>query len=423
MNQIFHKLLWQKKILENPLVWSIIQLFSKQIINIVVLFILSFLITPTDFGIFSLAMSMFLFLSLLADTGFNAAIIQKQNISNVQLTTIYYINIMIAFFLFIAGSAIAIPFSHYYKIPLLFPILSILNISLVFISISSTHAALLQKKLEFKLLTIRDFLAVISGGLAALILAIFDFGIWVLVIQSIIMYFVSAVSLQFLSSWKPNKINFSFTSIKELFSYSKNIFIFNLLKYFAQNIDLLYIGYFLGPKDAGLYAIFYKLIIMPFSMLSGSIGNYIFARYAAYFHLHDISSLKRNFISLFWKQNIILIPLVMVVGLACTLFLDYGIMPQWNEAKNFIPWMCGTVILQIIISPIGSFLKALGRADYLLLWSVLFLIEICIGLYVLYKFEAISIIHVLMVIIIAYSINLLLMLIFIFKALNENHTK
>jgi len=405
--------------LSSALIWSILQLFSKQGVSLLILFILSFFISPTEFGIFSLGMSAFLFLSLLADTGFNAAIIQKQNVSQMQLTTVYYINILFSIFLALIGIIISIPFAHYYNQPSLFEIISTLSVSLIFIAISSTHTALLQKTLNFKLLTIRDFIAVICAGSVALILVIMSFGVWALVAQSITIYLVSAITLQFLSDWKPKKADFSFDSVKELWPYSKNIFAFNIIKYFAQNLDLLFIGYFLGPKAIGLYAFFYKTIIVPFAMLSGAVGNYIFAKYA---RKEAITVLKKNFFSLLVKQNAILIPLVIIVGIGLSTVLRYDLMPQWKEGVSIIPFMMFIVIIQITVSPMGNLLKALGSANYLFYWSLLLLIEICVGFTLLYFFNIVSIINVLIVIGVSYSINSIVMFFMIqnaFKKVDE----
>lgn len=404
-------------IVNKNIVWSLMQLLSKQSIALLILFYLSFYISPKEFGIFSLALSVFLFLSLMADTGFNAAVIQKQDISQTQLTTVYFLNIAISIGLVFLGVGIALLFSYFYNMPELIPIISILSISLIFLAISSTHTALLQKNLAFKTLTIRDILAVSLGAIVALVtLLAFDGGVWALVAQSVAVAFISAVSLQYLSTWKPDIKLFDVSSIRELLPYSKHIFGFNVIKYFAQNLDLLFIGYFLGPKAVGLYAFFYKIMIVPFAMLSGAVGNYVFAKYA---RKEDISILKRNFFSLLLKQNALLLPLVLIVGVVLTGVLDYGLMPLWQEGKHLIPLMGIIVILQITVSPMGNLLKALGNANYLFYWSILLLVEICFGFATLYFLHIISIVNILIVIGFAYFLNSVVMIMMVFGSLKR----
>lgn len=402
--------------INKDILWSLVQLLSKQGISVAVLFILSFFISPNEFGIFSLSVSVFLFLSLIADTGLNAAVIQKQNISEIQLNTVYFLNIFISIGLFFIAIGVAIPFANFYQTPGLALIISILSIGLIFTAISSTHTALLQKSLAFKTLTLRDILAVLSGGVIALIALYFNAGVWTLVAQSLAISIVSALSLQYLSTWKADRTLFDLSSIRELLPYSKHIFGFNIIKYFAQNLDLLFIGYFLGPKAIGLYAFFYKIIIVPFAMLSGAVGNYIFAKYA---RKEAITVLKKNFFSLLVKQNAILIPLVILVGIGLSTVLRYDLMPQWKEGISIIPFMIFIVAIQITVSPMGNLLKAIGSSNYLFYWSLLLLIEICSGFITIYYFDTISIKNVLIVIGVSYSINSIVMFFMIQNAFKK----
>ncbi len=222
------------------------------------------------------------------------------------------------------------------------------------------------------------------GGICALIAIYNGLGLWVLVVQSLSGYIVSAACMHFLSD---QKISFtfnraSFNFLLEVLPFSKNIFGFNIVKYLSQNLDIFYIGYILGAKSAGLFAYFDKLIIIPFTMLSGAIGNYIFAKYANM--NHEGEQLFNDFKGIERKHNFIIIPLIIIYCTAITALLKLDLMPKWKEAGEFIPLMGALVIIQVVVSPMGNVLKALGRSNYLFYWSIALMFGMFSGFIILY---------------------------------------
>ena len=353
------------KKVNSELIWAVIQLFSKQGVNLIILLLISYFVTPAEFGIYSIAFSFFQFFSLVADTGFNAAIIQKKNIAKEQIDAIYSLNIVLSLALVLICLFSINLISHFYKQEGLGLVVSALSMNLFFIALSSTHSALLQKQLNFKALTVRDITSVLFGGVSAAIAVYFGLGLWALVIQSLASYIVSAICMHFLSEQKMTfTINkSSFNLLFEILLFSKNIFGFNIVKYLSQNLDIFYIGYILGAKSAGLFAYFDKLIIIPFTMLSGAIGNYIFAKYANM--NQESGELSNAFSSIQRKHNLVIIPLIVLYCAAITVLLKLDVMPKWKEAADFIPLMGILVIVQVVISPMNNILKAINRSNYL----------------------------------------------------------
>ncbi len=142
------------KKINTEMTWAIVQLFSKQGINLLILLLISYYVTPVEFGIYSVAFSFFQFFSLIADTGFNAAIVQKRNITDEQINAIYSVNIVLSLVLVLICFLSINLISYFYKQENLGLVVSVLSLNLFFIALSSTHSALLQKHLNFKALTI-----------------------------------------------------------------------------------------------------------------------------------------------------------------------------------------------------------------------------------------------------------------------------
>ena len=118
-------------------VWALFERFSNQIIMFVVGIVLARLLTPTDYGTVAL-LSLFLAIaSVLADSGFGLALIQKKNVTELEFNSVFYCSLAVSGTLYIALFVAAPWIAQFYGVPVLVPILRIQAISLIFNSINS----------------------------------------------------------------------------------------------------------------------------------------------------------------------------------------------------------------------------------------------------------------------------------------------
>lgn len=83
-------------------VWALFERFSNQIIMFVVGIVLARLLTPTDYGTVAL-LSLFLALaSVLADSGFGLALIQKKDVTELDFNSVFYCSLAVSGTLYIA---------------------------------------------------------------------------------------------------------------------------------------------------------------------------------------------------------------------------------------------------------------------------------------------------------------------------------
>lgn len=140
-----------KKVAGKNVLWSGIERFSVQGIQFALSIIIARLIGSEQYGLIAL-LSIFLALAqTFIDSGFSNALIQKQNRSEEDYSTVFYFNIVIALFfyfiLFFAADAIA----SFYNEPQLSLITKWVCINIIFSSFSMVHRARLIIEHNFKL--------------------------------------------------------------------------------------------------------------------------------------------------------------------------------------------------------------------------------------------------------------------------------
>ena len=111
-------------------------------------------------------------------------------------------------------------------------------------------------------------------------MAFAGYGVWALVAQIVIQSFVKMMMQWLWGGWRP-RLLFSWQSFKELFAFSSNIMIANILNIFFLNIYSAIIGRLYNSRELGYYAQGNKWSEMGISTLYGIIQNSTYTLFSA----------------------------------------------------------------------------------------------------------------------------------------------
>ena len=96
----------------NSVFWSGIERLSVQGIQFVLTIILARMVSPSDYGLIALLTVFLVMAQVFIDSGFSMALIQKQNPTDKDFSTVFYFNIIVGvaiyLFLFFAAKYIAL---------------------------------------------------------------------------------------------------------------------------------------------------------------------------------------------------------------------------------------------------------------------------------------------------------------------------
>ncbi len=188
----------------NSIKWSGFSQFGRQGFQIITSIILARLLLPEDFGLVGMAFIIIGFLNILKDLGTSAAIIQKGDVEDKLLSSVFWLNIIFG----ISVTALLIILSKY--ICILFndnrvgPILNVLSFSFFITSLGNVHQAILEKSLQFKKLAKIEILATSIGSLLGIMSALWGFKVWSLVIQSLSTILINSILLWYFERWHPH---------------------------------------------------------------------------------------------------------------------------------------------------------------------------------------------------------------------------
>lgn len=342
--------------------WTAVQKYSGLVVQLIVTAILARLLSPEDFGIVAVATVLIAFFSLFTDMGIGPAIIQKQELTDEDLNSIFSFTvwggIVLAALFFVA----AYPIGLFYKEESLVLICQLLSVNLLFAAWNIVPNALINKNKRFKFIAKRTLSLQVISGIISVFAAYHGLGLYALLISPIF----TAIGV-FILNYKQYPLAFRYhvhtEALKKIFSYSSFQFLFNFINYFSRNLDKLIIGRYFSMHELGYYEKSYRLMMLPLQYVTNVITPV----------MHPIlTTLQNDYANLTEKYNKI-IKLIATISFPMGVFLYfaaddiiyivYG--DRWEKAIPVFQILALSLPLQMILSTTGAIYQAAGKTNWL----------------------------------------------------------
>ncbi len=350
------------------MLWSLVQMAGRQGVGLFVFLVLATLLEPADFGLLGMALVVTSFIQVFSEVGFGSALIQRHKLRQSHISSVFVLNILLGVVLTVAGAAMSLPGAWFFNIPELEPIIAVLSLGFFINAFSNTHTAIALRKMRFRALAVRDVVASVTSGIAGIAMAYAGYGVWSLVVQSLVGGLVSTVLVWLMVDVRVSLRDASLDALRELWPYTSSIFAFNVIKYFAQNADKLLVGYLLGSIALGLYTFAFRVVVLPVSLFVGAIGNYLFPKYSKL--QNNVKVIGESYGFILKIINTVVFPVLILFVVGSPFFVSHVWGERWMDAVPIMQTLALLAFVQSIISPVGQVMKALGRPQWLVRWSV-----------------------------------------------------
>lgn len=341
------------------LFWGGLQRFSQQGVQVAVQLILARLLGPKAFGLIAIV-SVFQVLSqLIVDSGLSKALIQRNNLKQVDISTVFYINIAMGAFM--AGLlCLASPWiAAFYNQPELVSLTCFISLTLVISPFGIIQLSLLRRSMDFKTELLTSLPSLILSGLLGISLAFGGIGVWSLAWKLVSMQAIWTLMLWRLGNWRPT-FAFSWKSAREMFSYGVNVMGTGLLSQGFVNLSTLFIAKLFPETTLGLYWYAKRLQMYIAESLTGISRLVVFS---AFSELQSDPLRLRNAVSqamqtLMFPHSMLMITAAFVAKPMFSIVLGSA----WADSAAFFRIFCVLGLLLPLFSINEQAILALGRS-------------------------------------------------------------
>jgi teichuronic acid exporter len=340
--------------------WNSIEKFAIQGIGFIIGIILARILMPSDYGLVGIVAIFFAFSELFVGSGFSMALIQKEDRTETDYSTIFHFNLIVGliiyFILFFSAPLIAV----FFNASQLTLLTRVLSLTIIINSLSIVQQTRLIIKLDFKTQAFISLFSIIISGSIGIYMAYSGFGVWSLVIQMLSSGVVRTVSLYIFDKWLPMLI-FNTSSFKQLFGFSSKLLGASLVATFVNNIYSLLIGKLFEAKDLGFYT---KARQYP-EVLSGTIATVL--QGVTFPILASLQNDRERMVSVYERLMgmvvFFVVPVLTLFAILSEPFIRFFLTEKWMPIVPLMQWLCFARMITPISALNMNILNAIGRSD------------------------------------------------------------
>ncbi|MBQ7774105.1 MAG: lipopolysaccharide biosynthesis protein [Bacteroidales bacterium] len=345
------------------IIWSSIERFSVQFVQLIISVLIARVLTPEDYGVVGMLAIFLAIAQTFVDSGFSNALIRKIDRTEIDNSTVFYFNIVVGIIFYIVLFFSAPAIAKFYNTPILIPITRVLSLGIFFNSLTIVQRAILTAKVDFKTQAKSSLISALISGGVGLYMAYSGYGVWALVIQSLISFLLNTSTLWLFTKWVPLLV-FSWKSFKEMFGFGSKLLLSALLDTTYNNIYTIIIGKVFSSSDLGLYTRANSLAQFPSSNLTGIMQRVTYPLLCEYQDQDErLKQVYRKYLKL---SAFIIFPLMIGLASVAYPFIITVLSGKWSGVVILLQIMCLGLMLYPIHAINLNLLQVKGRSDLFL---------------------------------------------------------
>ena len=364
--------------IKSKTVWSAFSLFFQSsysaFLGLVANLVLTILLSPKIFGIYFLVSALINFFTYFSDVGLAAALIQKKtDLTDRDLKTTFTIQ-QILVFVGLLVVAVIYPYladaKHYGSTETW--ILLSLCFSFLCASLKTIPSVLLERKLDFKTLSLIDMVENMLFYTIAVIFALAGFGAFSYAIATFVKSIIGLILMYRFQSW-PMGINFSVSSATNLLRFGIPFQLNSFIALAKDRLSNLLVAGIIGRDAFGLLSWAQKGSRIPLSFMD-AIMKVTFPTFSRI--QNNLDLLKKSLSRSIYFIALVVFPSLMGIALIAADLIavipKYG---QWQPALLPLYFYALSFAIAAVTTPITNAFNAVGKikvtTKLMIMWTVL----------------------------------------------------
>ncbi len=236
---------------KDGLYWNTVLKLIFQIIQLAVSVVIARILDPFDFGVMAIGSMVIYYSNSLSDFGFINAIVQKKDIRDIHINSVFTLNFCISVLLTSLMMLLAVPIGHYFKSPESISVIMVLSSIFILKTFYDINLATLRRSVDFKFIAKLGLFQGVFQSATALLFAFLGMKYWSLVWSTLISTLAATVLMIFKSEWHP-KFQYSHQEMKKIYGFGFWNFIGVQTYFINMYVAEVIIGKYMGAHTSGL---------------------------------------------------------------------------------------------------------------------------------------------------------------------------
>jgi PST family polysaccharide transporter len=340
--------------------WKLAGQVAVQLVRLLTVAVLARLLTPHDYGAAAIAIALAAFAPTVADMGIGSALVQAEGASRTARSTAFWGSVASGVGLFVIMAAAAEPAAAFMGDPRVAGMVVAGGLTFAIYSVGSASQAVYMREMKFRSLELRNWLALVTGGVVAIIAAANGAGPWALALQQVAFMGTLVAGLWFRAGWRP-ALELSRPALRELGSFAIRIAGGRWARLLELLVLTLLIGRLASVPELGAWSFGMSMVILPLSLVAIPIAEVLFS---AFSRLRN----EPERMAALWLDSIGYLAAVLLPVLLGLMIVAPDLVPtvfgaRWEVSVGVVQILCVYVLIRGLQSWGSVYMDAVGRPE------------------------------------------------------------
>lgn len=332
--------------------------------------VLARLLAPADFGLMAIVVSVTAFMQVFTDLGVSTAIIHYRDVSQREMSSLYWLNVLVGFVLMLLLMGLSPWISRLvFHQPALEPLLMLMSVNFVFLACAQQLRVMAEKTLRFSVLAKIEVFAAVCGSATAIVWAWRAPSVYALVAGVLVNGCLQAILLwAFVSEgWRPD-LRLRIREIERFLKFGAYMIGGDFVNSLSRQADVLVGGRFFPAAILGGYSLPRNL-----SLNVAGVTNPIVTRVGLPVMAkaqQDRAFLKSMYLKTMRMTASVNFPLYLVLAFFPRDVVSLVFGAKWIASAPLLVYLAIWGMFRSCGNPVGSLLYAVGKAGLAFRWNL-----------------------------------------------------
>ncbi len=362
--------------------WAAVGAVGRYLLAGITTLALTHLLTPGDFGLVAITTLAQALIEHVIPVGFHDALIQRARLEARDLDAAFWSVMALAGGALLVVIALAPLAADTFDQARLVPLLIGMALASMLRAISTVPRALLNRRMDFRTLTLARLGGMVIGGSGAVALALAGGGAWSLIAQITAVNLVGTALVWRAAGWQPGR-TWERPALRGLWSFAPSVALFTILSYVISNADDQLVGYRLGPEALGFYALAYSIMAWPVRDVLGGVAGVLYPVFARC--QDDPARLRAVYLESLQLATLFAFPVLALLAVTAPVLIPWGLGARWTPVVLPTQILALGGLREATVMFNGPVYRALGKPHLHLLLEVIsvpcYIVAFVIGLH------------------------------------------
>lgn len=342
---------------------------ASSVLQLLQLLVVARWVGPQPIGVMTMVLAVSGFVLLLQDVGTSNALIRQPDLRKEQVNSVFLFQAVCGLLICALANLLAPSIAGLMAEPQLAHALRLYSPVFVITALGMAANALLERDLEFRIISVNEFAAAFAGVLVTVVLAWSGAGLLALIGGQFVMATLKT-GLNLYATRKSLLVHLGTTvvSIRQFLDFGVFHMGQRLLNFVSSNLDYVLVGRLFGAESLGIYAVVFNLANVGTARISPIFSRVFFPAFVKF--AHDRALLAREYFAAQHVLAALNFPLgalmIALAPLAVPLFLGQ----KWAGAVVLLQILTIAASLRGSAGATGALILSVGRTRRGFGWSI-----------------------------------------------------